>query len=301
MDRLTEMEAFASVVDNGGFTEAARKLGVSKSAISKHVASLETRLGARLLDRTTRRVSPTEIGLAYYDRATQVLDEAAAADAMVTSLQSEPTGTLRLSAAIDFGAQHLPDALSGFLKTYPDMRVHMVLDNRPVDLLSGRFDAALRIGNLSDSPLRARKLTTMQMAMVASPAYLAGHGAPERIDDLTQHNLLHYSTEPSDTFWRVRSQSGEVRQIRVGGRLTVNDGLSLLRSAEAGLGIAYLPSFLYYKSVTEGRLVKVLPDLPVEERNVQIVYQPGQFIQPKLRVFIDYLVEHFRNKGNEVW
>ncbi len=301
MDRLTEMEAFASVVDNGGFTEAARKLGVSKSAISKHVASLETRLGARLLDRTTRRVSPTEIGLAYYDRATQVLDEAAAADAMVTSLQSEPTGTLRLSAAIDFGAQHLPDALSGFLKAYPDMRVHMMLDNRPVDLLSGRFDAALRIGNLSDSSLRARKLTTMRMAMVAAPAYLAEHGAPERIDDLTQHNLLHYSTEPSDTFWRIKSPSGEARQIRVGGRLTVNDGLSLLRSAEAGLGIAYLPSFLYYKSVAEGRLVKVLPDLPVDERNVQIVYQPGQFIQPKLRVFIDYLVEHFRNKGNEVW
>jgi DNA-binding transcriptional LysR family regulator len=301
MDRLTEMEAFASVVDNGGFTEAARKLGVSKSAISKHVASLEARLGARLLDRTTRRVSPTEIGLAYYDRATQVLDEAAAADAMVTSLQSEPTGTLRLSAAIDFGAQHLPGALSGFLKKYPDLHVHMVLDNRPVDLLSDRFDAALRIGNLSDSSLRARKLTTMRMAMVASPAYLAEHGAPARIDDLTQHNLLHYSTEPSDTFWRIKSPSGETRQIRVGGRLTVNDGLSLLRSAEAGLGIAYLPSFLYYKSVAEGRLVKVLPDLPVDERNVQIVYQPGQFIQPKLRVFIDYLVEYFRTKGNEVW
>ena len=301
MDRLTEMEAFASVVDNGGFTEAARKLGVSKSAISKHVASLEARLGARLLDRTTRRVSPTEIGLAYYDRATQVLDEAAVADAMVTSLQSEPTGTLRLSAAIDFGAQHLPGALSGFLKKYPDLHVHMVLDNRPVDLLSDRFDAALRIGNLSDSSLRARKLTTMRMAMVASPAYLAEHGAPGRIDDLTQHNLLHYSTEPSDTFWRIKSPSGETRQIRVGGRLTVNDGLSLLQSAEAGLGISYLPSFLYYKSVAEGRLVKVLPDLPVDERNVQIVYQPGQFIQPKLRVFIDYLVEYFRTKGNEVW
>lgn len=301
MDRLTEMEAFASVVDNGGFTGAARKLGVSKSAVSKHVAALEARLGARLLDRTTRRVSPTEIGLAYYDRARQVLEEAAAADAMVASLQSEPAGTLRLSASIDFGARHLPDALSGFLKKYPDMRIHMVLDNRPVDLLSDRFDAALRIGNLSDSSLRARKLTTMRMAMVAAPGYLAQHGTPTRIDDLTQHDLLHYSTEPSDTFWRIKSPTGEVRQIRVGGRLTVNDGLSLVRSAEAGLGIAYLPCFLYYKSVAKGRLVKVLPDLPVDERNVQIVYQPGQFIQPKLRVFIDYMVGYFQDKGNEVW
>jgi DNA-binding transcriptional LysR family regulator len=301
MDRLTEMEAFAGVIDNGGFTEAARKLGVSKSAVSKNVSSLEDRLGARLLERTTRRVTPTEIGLAYYDRARQVLDDAHSADAMVTALQSEPSGTLRLSASIDFGARQLPDALSGFLQIYPDINVHMVVDNRSVDLQAGRFDAALRIGNLADSSLRARKLTTTQMALVASKDYVKEFGNPQRIEDLTQHNLLHYSTEPSDRFWRIQSPTGENRQVRVGGRLTVNDGLSLLRAAEAGLGIAYLPCFLYHRAVAEGRLTKVMSHLPVEVRNVQIVYQPGQFVQPKLRKFIDYMVENFRNKGNEVW
>ncbi len=301
MDRLSEMEAFASVVDNGGFTEAARKLGVSKSAVSKGISALEERLGARLLERTTRRVSPTEIGLAYYDRARQVLDDAHSADAMVTALQSSPSGTLRLSASIDFGARQLPGALAGLLKTYPDLNVHMVVDNSTVDLQSERFDAALRIGNLADSSLRARKLTTTQMALVASAGYLADYGYPARIEDLTQHNLLHYSTEPSDTFWRIQSPTGEHRQVRVGGRLTVNDGLSLLRAAEAGLGITYLPCFLYHQAVADGRLTKVLTHLPVEGRNVQVVYQPGQFVQPKLRKFIDYLVEYFRHKGNEIW
>ena len=169
MDRLTEMEAFATVVDQGGFTDAAKKMGISKSAVSKHVSSLEARLGARLLNRTTRRVSPTEIGLAYYDRARRVLNDAGEADALVTSMQSAPSGLLRISVATDFGVNLLSPILGDFLLEYPDITVNMVLNNRYVELISEGFDMAIRVGELEDSTLRARKLTDTTKRMVGSP------------------------------------------------------------------------------------------------------------------------------------
>jgi DNA-binding transcriptional LysR family regulator len=301
MDRLTEMEAFASVVDLGGFTDAARKMGLSKSAISKHVSSLEARLGARLLNRTTRRVSPTEIGLAYYDKARQVLDDAGEADAMVTSMQSTPRGSLRLSATSDFGVNHISKALGAFLNRYPEINVNMVLSDRNVDLLSEGFDLAIRIGEMQDSSLRARKLADTSMRVIGSPKYFYEHGVPQKIDDLAQHKLLHFSNQSSGNSWKITSASGEKRLIRAGGALTVNDGQSLLQAAEAGLGIAYLPSFLYHEAVEYGRLKAVLPDLPVEQLGIHVVYPPGLYTQPKLRAFIDFLVEHFKNKGPEDW
>ncbi|MEJ6708542.1 MAG: LysR family transcriptional regulator [Amylibacter sp.] len=301
MDRLTEMESFASVVDLGGFTDAARKIGLSKSAISKHVSSLEARLGARLLNRTTRRVSPTEIGLAYYDKARQVLDDAGEADAMVTSMQSTPRGSLRLSATLDFGVNHISKVLGAFLTRYPEINVNMVLSNRNVDLLSEGFDLAIRIGEMQDSSLRARKLADTSMRVIGSPKYFYEHGVPQKIDDLAQHKLLHFSNQSSGNSWKITSASGEKRLIRAGGALTVNDGQSLLQAAEAGLGIAYLPSFLYHEAVEDGRLKAVLPDLPVEKLGIHVVYPPGLYTQPKLRAFIDFLVEHFKNKGTEGW
>ena len=301
MDRLTEMEAFASVVDLGGFTDAARKLGLSKSAISKHVSSLEARLGARLLNRTTRRVSPTEIGLAYYDKARLVLENAVEADAMVSSMQSTPRGSLRLSATTDFGVNHISKALGAFLNRYPEINVNMVLGNRNVDLLSEGFDLAIRIGEMEDSSLRARKLAETNMRVIGSPEYFEQHGMPRRIDDLCHHKLLHFSSQSTGNVWKMTSPSGEKRMIRAGGSLTVNDGQSLLQAAEDGLGIAYLPSYLYHDAVEDGRLLISMQDLPVEKLGVHLVYPPGLYTQPKLRAFIDFLVEHFKSKGPEIW
>ncbi len=172
MDRLTEMEAFATVVDQGGFTDAAKKMGISKSAVSKHVSSLEARLGARLLNRTTRRVSPTEIGLAYYDRARRVLNDAGEADALVTSMQSAPSGLLRISVATDFGVNHLSPVLGEFLQEFSGITVNMVLNNRYVELISEGFDMAIRIGELEDSTLRARKLSETTKRMIGEPGLL---------------------------------------------------------------------------------------------------------------------------------
>ncbi|HID67185.1 MAG TPA: LysR family transcriptional regulator [Roseibacterium sp.] len=301
MDRLTEMEAFATVVDQGGFTDAARKMGISKSAVSKHVSSLEARLGARLLNRTTRRVSPTEIGLAYYDRARRVLNDAGEADALVTAMQSAPSGTLRVSIATDFGVNHISPILGEFLHSSPDITVNMVLNNRYVELIGEGFDMAIRVGELEDSSLMARKICETQRRMIAAPGYFEEYGRPQRIDDLNEHKLLHYSNSSTGNVWKLTAPSGEVRQVRTAGWLTVNDGQSLLNAAIGGLGIAYLPSFLYAEPLRQGLLEYAMPDLPVDVQGVYAVYPPGRYIQPKVRSFIDYLVANFRDKGPTDW
>ena len=301
MDRLTEMEAFALVVDQGGFTDAARKMGISKSAVSKHVSALEARLGARLLNRTTRRVSPTEIGLAYYDRARRVLNDASEADALVTSMQAAPSGLLRISVAADFGVNHISGVLGEFLGQYPDITINMVLNNRYVELLSEGFDMAVRIGELEDSTLRACKLAETTRRMIASPSYFKRYGRPERIDDLNSHKLLHYSNHANSAVWKLTAPSGERRQVRTAGWLTVNDGQSLLNACIGGLGIAYLPSFLYADALRKGLVQEAIPDLPVETQGIYAVYPQGPFTQPKVRAFVEFLAKTFAEKGPDAW
>ena len=254
-----------------------------------------------MLNRTTRRVSPTEIGLAYYDRARRVLNDAGEADALVTAMQSAPSGMLRVSVATDFGVNHLSPILGDFLHAYPDITVNMVLNNRYVELISEGFDMAIRVGELEDSSLRARKLTETTKRMIASPTYFQRHGRPERIDDLNDHKLLHYSNQAAGNVWKITAPSGEKRQVRTAGSLTVNDGQSLLNAAIGGLGIAYLPSFLYADAMRQGLLEDAIPDLPVETQGIYAVYPPGRYTQPKVRAFIDFLVEQFRDKGPADW
>ncbi|QPM91792.1 LysR family transcriptional regulator [Pseudooceanicola algae] len=297
MDRLTEMEAFATVVDQGGFTDAAKKMGISKSAVSKHVSSLEARLGARLLNRTTRRVSPTEIGLAYYDCARRVLTSAGEADALVTSMQGAPSGALRISVTKDFGVNHLSPVLGRFLAEYPAVTVSMDLTNRHVELVSEGFDVAVRMGAPADGSLLTQELTRTTRRMVASPSYFQRHGRPQKIDDLSDHRLLHYSDQIGGHAWRLIAPSGEVRQVRTGGALSVNDGQSLLNAAISGLGIAYLPGFLYAKALQDGMVEDVIPALPMDEVGIFATYPPGRFTQPKVRAFVDFLTEAFAEKG----
>lgn len=294
MDRLSEMEAFVRVVDLGGFTDAARKMGLSKSAVSKHVASLEDRLGARLLNRTTRRVSPTEIGLAFYDRAIRVLAEAEEADAMVSSMQDAPRGELRISAPVSFGLRRLAPAVAEFLRRYPDISVHMVLDDRFVELVAEGYDLAIRIGELPDSTLRARKLSDSQARLVASPGYLAERGEPTTLQELSDHQLLHYSNQSSGNFWRLQGPGGQERQVRAVGRLTVNNGDALRTAAIDGLGVAFLPDFIIGDALETGALKEVLPDTRRAPLGVFAVYPEGRFPQPKLRAFIDFLVESLK-------
>lgn len=301
MNRLTEMEAFVQVVDHGGFTEAARRMSLSKSAISKHISSLEARLSVRLLNRTTRRVSPTDVGLAYYDRARSVLTKAAEADAMVTAMQATPNGLLRISAPVSFGINQVSPAVSRFLEAYPEVDIHMVLDDRFVELVAEGYDMAIRVGVLEDSSLKARKLAETTRVLVAAPDYLERMGTPRTIDDLNQHRLLHYTHLASGNFWRMRAASGEERQVRVGGRLTANNGDALMKAAVSGLGIAMLPSFILGDALSSGRLIEVLPERGGDTIGIYALYPEGRYTQPKLRAFIDFLADEFRGMGPADW
>lgn len=289
MDRLSEMEAFAAVVDQGGFTGAATKLGMSKSAVSKHVSSLENRLGARLLNRTTRRVNPTEIGLVYYDRARQVLNAAVEADATVTSLQSDPTGTLQLVVSTDFGATVLSPLITGFLNRYPHMDINMVLTNRYVEMVSEGYDMALRMGTKPDSSLKSHRLDTITQYLVASPEYLARAGRPTRIEDLSQHQLLHFQVPAADQSWSLLSPTGERRIVRTKGRMSANSGLCLREHALAGMGIALLPDFLVGEALADGRLNDAMPTLPEQTVPLYAVYPPNRAALPRVRAFVDFL------------
>ncbi|MEP2027950.1 MAG: LysR family transcriptional regulator [Paracoccaceae bacterium] len=293
MDRLSEMEAFATVVDQGGFTDAARKMGKSKSAISKYVTSLEARLGARLLNRTTRRVSPTEIGLAYYDRARRVLNDAGEADSLVTATQSVPAGMLRISVATDFGVSCMSPVVTEFLKEYPDVTVNMVLSNRFVELVSEGFDMAIRMGEPDNSSLRSCLLTKTRKVMVASPSYIQRSGRPLKIDDLCEHKLLHYSNPASDAVWKLKSATGETRQVYTAGWLTVNDGQSLLNAAISGLGIAYLPTYLCAEALESGQVENINLATSNDAQGIFAVYPSNSFVQPKVRAFVNFLRHSF--------
>lgn len=293
MARLIEMEAFANVVEQGGFTVAARKMGISKSAVSKHVANLEDRLGTRLLSRSTRRVHPTEIGLAYYDRASRVLNDAGEADALVTAMQTAPTGVLRVSVATDFGVTHLSPVIGDFLAENPGLSVNMVLQNRFAELISEGFDLGIRIGEMEDSSLRARKFGETEKRLVASPAYLDRFGRPETIPDLKTHKLLHYSYRPSGHVWALTAGNGAKHQVRSSGWLSINDGQSLLNATVSGLGIAQLPDYLYEPALNQGLIEDVMPDLRSEQQGIYAVYPSGRYTQPKVRAFIDFLVRTF--------
>ncbi len=177
----------------------------------------------------------------------------------------------------------------------------MVLNNRYVELISEGFDMAVRIGELEDSTLRARKLTETTKRMIAAPSYFAQYGRPEKIDDLNEHKLLHYSNQSNGAVWKITAPSGEKRQIRTAGWLTVNDGQSLLNACIAGLGIAYLPAFLYHEAMEKGLVEEAIPGLPVEVQGIYAVYPPGRFTQPKVRAFIDFLINAFADKGPDRW
>jgi len=292
LDTLVGMAVFARVVDDGGFSAAARVLGMSKSAVSKQVSALEDRLGARLLNRTTRRMSLTESGAALIDNCRRVLAEAEAAEIAVGALQSAPSGVLRINAPVTFGATHLAPALPDFLARHPLVTIDITLNDRMVDLIDEGYDLAVRITRLADSSLIARKLAPGRRVMVAAPSYLERRGRPATLAELTGHDCLAYSYISADEEWRFHGPTGE-ETVRVGSRLRANSGEVLLAAAIAGAGIAALPTFICGADLAAGRLARVLPDYDNRSFAVYAVWPAGRHPSPKLRAFVDFLAERF--------
>lgn len=294
MDRLTEMRVFATVIEEGGFTDAACKLGLSKSSISKHITNLESRLSARLLNRTTRHVSPTDIGLAYFDRTNRILQEIQAADELVAQLHGAPVGTLTIAAPPDLSAHVIVPHLGGFLDRHPEISVQMEPEKRPLDVVSQGIDMAIRCGDQPDSSLMARKLFSYSHCLVASPAYVARHGKPKRLNELSYHRILGCSNKAWE-HWQATSAQSDDRPCSLTPAMQFDDPQTLLNAAVAGLGIACLPSYLGSDLRKRGRLVRILSDHPSPSTAVSILYPPGKHDQPKVRAFIDYLISRLNS------
>ncbi|CAN7758001.1 LysR family transcriptional regulator [Caballeronia sp. LjRoot34] len=290
MDRLTGMEVFVRVVDKGGFTAAAEASGMSTTMVSNHIQELERRLGARLLNRTTRRHSLTEIGKAFYDQCIDILTRIDGAETEAREMRSEPRGRLRVSAPVSLGSHLLLPLLADYFKAYPRVEVELMLNDRLVDLADEGFDAVFRFGKLGDVGLVARPLRGLGRIVCASPAYLAEQGTPRSPEELASHNCLCFHYIQPEREWRFDKPKSCT--ISVSGQLTVNNGPALLMAALGGIGIVMLPDFLVANDIASGRLVQLFPEEDFSRAPLQLVYLPDRYMTPKLRSFVDFVVEH---------
>jgi len=294
MDALTDIAVFVRVVERGSFTLAAGDLALSRAVVSKYLSRLEDRLGARLLHRTTRRLSLTEAGAALFEASRGALERIEEAEAAVAQFQSKPRGRLRVSAPMSFGILHLGPAMADFARAYPEITLDVRLDDRFVNLVEDGFDVAVRIGALTDSSLVARKVATTRAVACASPGYLAEHGEPESPEDLASHNCLVYSYLAD--VWRFTAPDGREIPVAVKGSLRINNGIVLAEAAVAGHGILVTPSFYVAPLLRSGRLRQILSRYKLKELGIHAVYPQRGHVPPKVRAFVDFLAQRFGRK-----
>lgn len=297
MDRLDEMAAFTAVADARSFTQGARRLGVSSAQISKLVARLEDRLGARLLNRTTRDVSLTDTGRAFLERARALLDDFEALEGSVRD-EAGPKGLLRISAPVAFGAVQLDPALFDFAEAYPEVSLEVSYADRVVNLVDEGFDVGIRIGQLADSSLIARKLAPVRMVTCASPAYLQAHGAPQKPADLADHEAIIDLNVREPYLWNF-GHNGQCVETRVHGRLRFASADACLAAAERGFGIARAPDFVAAERLKAGRLSTLLCNFEPEMVHAHAVYPHARHLAAKVRVFVDFLAQRFA--GEPEW
>lgn len=293
MDRFAEVEAFVGVAEAESFSGAARRLGASKSAVSRLVSALEARLGARLFHRTTRALTLTEAGRGYLDRARRILSDLDEADQCVGELQAAPRGRLRVNAPMSFGFLHLAPAIPDFLALYPEVEIELSMNDRFVDLVEEGFDVAVRIGALASSSLIARKLAPVRRVVCASPAYLAQRGTPQTPDDLKTQDCLPNSNIALLHEWRFITPEGKPWPVEVKGRLCANNGDALRVAALKGLGLAFLPSFIVGADLQSGTLTSVLDPFVAQDMSLNAVYPHARHLSPKVRAFVDFLGKRF--------
>jgi DNA-binding transcriptional LysR family regulator len=292
MQNLNDMVTFARVVEASGFTEAARRMGASKSRVSKTIARLEEDLGVRLLNRSTRGLSLTEIGAAFYEHCVRIADEATQAAELVNQLQSEPRGVLKITAPVAFGRLHVAPAIADYLTLYPRVRLDMTTTDRVVDLVSEGYDLAIRIEREPSLHHVARELAPVRRVVCATPGYFARFGTPASPQDLTNHNCLQYTHFGSQGAWRLQGDGGEI-VVPVTGSFRVNDDDVLSRAVIGGLGVALLPTFIIGQELQAGRLQSVLSHYVPLERHIYAVHLPNPHLPVKVRGFIDFLQARF--------
>ncbi len=293
MDRFGALRVFTQVVESESFARAAERLRMSTSAVSRHVAELEAHLQNRLLNRTTRRVTLTEAGRAFYERSVQLLQDLEEAENEAARSARLPRGTLKVSTSVNFGVRHTTPAITGFLERYPDLSFDISLSDRIVDLVEEGVDVAIRIGSVGSDSVVARRLGETLVVPCASPEYLARHGAPRAPEELASHNCLTYEYGPARNQWRFVDSDGRERVARVTGNLHSNNGDLLAEAAAQGAGIVYQPTFIVGDAVRAGRLVPLLQDFQAPPLPIYAVYPSRKHLSAKVRLFIDFLVERF--------
>jgi DNA-binding transcriptional LysR family regulator len=291
MSADSDMAVFARVVETGGFAPAARALAMTPSAVSKAVARLEDRLGARLLNRTTRKVSLTEVGAAYHQRAVAILADIDAAEGAVREHQTHPTGVLRVNSAIAYAEFRVLPMLPVFLERYPDLSVRLTMYDHKADLIAEGYDIGLRLGAMTESSLIARKLAPTDRVVFGAPSYIERFGRPETPEDLQDHNCVSFSFDTPANTWEFDGPGGR-RSIRVAGNFQSNSASALYAAARSGVGLFRAARFVPDADLRAGRLVPVLEDYtPAEDAVVYAVWPHSRHLSPKVRAFIDFLVE----------
>ena len=292
--KLTEMRTFGQVAAQESFAGAARALGISPSAVSKQIRLLEDRLGVKLVQRTTRRVTLTQAGRLYFERAQKILGELEDLEVTVRGLHSEPRGTLRVSAPQDFGRLYLCEVVGAFAAAYPHMRIEFEMTDRKVDVVEEGFDVAIRIAKPASSTLVMKRLGRCERVLCAAPAYLAAYGVPASPAALASHNCIEYDYAESNA-WTFKS-AGRRQAVSATGRLRANSAWALRSLVLAGQGIALLPRFLVHEDLTEGRLATLLDDILDDDLEVMALLPPGRHVAAKARAFVDFISGRLRSE-----
>ncbi len=300
MDSLAAMQVFAKVVETGGFSAAGRALGLAPSSVSRRIGELEGALRVRLFHRTTRKLSLTEAGETYYERSRKIVSAVEEANLAVAGERAAPSGILRITVPASVARLHVTPAVAAFQARYPAVKVVMSVTDRMVDLVDEGWDLAIRGGRLEDSSLVARKFGQGRRMVCASPSYLARAGRPRRPVELSDHACLTFRTHPGSNLWRFR-KGDAVTEVRATGPFFADNGESLVSAAASGLGLVLMPEWLVGVELGGGRLVEVLADYSPEPAITPLhaVYPPGPYVAPKVRAFVDFLVEQF--SGAYAW
>ncbi|KEF30444.1 Transcriptional regulator, LysR family, in formaldehyde detoxification operon [Marinobacter nitratireducens] len=277
---------FVAVAEASSFTHAAGRLGVSTAQVSRQVNALESRLGTKLLYRTTRKVSVTEAGQVYYQHCRQVLDALEEAERSMTNLQGTPRGKLRITAPVTYGETAIAPLVNDFVMRHPELEVDMRLSNQKLDLVAEGFDLAIRLGKLQDSTLMAKRLASRSLYVCASPGYLSAHGTPHSLSELNQHNCLQGNLD----YWRFQD-SGKPSSIRVKGNIRCDSGRALLDAALKGIGIVQLPDYYVQQALDSGELIPLLTHYREDDDGIWAVYPHNRHLSPKVRMLLDFFTE----------
>ena len=298
MDRMIEIATFVKAVGAGGFAAASRKLDMSPSTVTVHIRDLEQRLGARLLNRTTRKISLTEVGKAYYERCLQILADVDEADNVVQALQSTPRGTLRLNVSIGI-PQLLAPVIAEFTSLYPDVRLNVTMTDRMVDMIEEGIDLAIRLLPVPDSSLIVRRIGSFRVQVFGAPSYFKAHGHPREPSDLAKHNCLSYSFSPWGSGWSFDREDGE-ETVHVSGNMESNSFETLKLAAVRGQGLIRTACSSVADEVKTGLLVPVLTEFVRTEHAINAIYPHRLHLSAKVRAFLDLATRHFRGAGDPV-